>query len=333
MPIGIFADIIILIILYEIIKEEMMQRFKNILLVVNSEIKNPAALTCAFSLAGSNSAKLKIIDVVKDTSHYQPILPSSAKNINLHDLLIQEKKEHLERILRPFENQGVDTSIRILTGTPFLEIIREVIRKDHDLVIVTPEGKSEFKDMLFGTATMHLMRKCPCPVWAIKPSSDVPFPRILAAVDPGLDDRESISLNRKILEMSSSLAEMHKSELHIVHVWDFLIKSVMIPKTTTDEMAEQVRTMRKSWFNELLGTYVPDLPEKQAHLIRGEAGIQIPRFARETDADLIIMGTVCRTGIPGLFIGNTAERILYRVDCSVLAVKPEGFTSPIEVNE
>jgi hypothetical protein len=36
------------------------------------------------------------------------------------------------------------------------------------------------------------------------------------------------------------------------------------------------------------------------------------------------IGTVSRTGIPGLFIGNTAEKILYRVDCSVLAVKTDG---------
>lgn len=310
-----------------------MERFKNILLVVNSEIKNPAAHSCAFSLAKNNSAKLKIIDVVKETSSYQPILPGSAKNLNIHDLLLQEKRENVERSLRPFLKEGVDTSIKILSGIPFIEIIREVIRKDHDLVIITPEGKSEFKDMLFGTTTMHLMRKCPCPVWAIKPSSDVSFPRILAAVDPDPDERETISLNRKILEMSSSLAEMQNSELHIVHVWDFHIRSTMIPKQTLDEMVEEVRTMHKSWFAELLGKHVPDLSATQVHLIKGDAGIQIPVLAREKDIDLIVMGTVSRTGIPGLFIGNTAEKILYRVDCSVLAVKPDGFTSPVEVNE
>jgi nucleotide-binding universal stress UspA family protein len=303
------------------------------MLVVNSEIKNPAALSCAFSLAKNNTAHLKIVDVVEEISSYQSILPESAKNINIHDLLVNEKRELLELLLRPFQKEGVATSIKILTGTPFLEIIREVLRSDHDLVIITPEGKSEFKDMLFGTTTMHLMRKCPCPVWAIKPTSDVPFPRILAAVDPDPDDKESLSLNRKILEMSSSLAVMQKSELHIAHVWDFLIRSAMIPKKTTDEMAEQVRTMHKSWLEELLGKHMPGLPENQVHLIKGEAGIQIPRLAKEKDIDLIVMGTVSRTGISGLFIGNTAEKILYHVECSVLAVKPDGFVSPVEVNE
>ena len=45
------------------------------------------------------------------------------------------------------------------------------------------------------------------------------------------------------------------------------------------------------------------------------------------------MGTVARTGIPGLLIGNTAETILQRVDCSVLAVKPDGFVSPVGLDE
>jgi len=41
------------------------------------------------------------------------------------------------------------------------------------------------------------------------------------------------------------------------------------------------------------------------------------------------MGTVGRVGIPGFFIGNTAEEILKRVECSVLAIKPAGFVSPV----
>ena len=40
------------------------------------------------------------------------------------------------------------------------------------------------------------------------------------------------------------------------------------------------------------------------------------------------MGTMARSGIAGLLIGNTAERVLRKLPCSVLAVKPDGFVSP-----
>lgn len=58
-------------------------------------------------------------------------------------------------------------------------------------------------------------------------------------------------------------------------------------------------------------------------------GKLIPKLAQTKGIELIVMGTVCRTGVAGLIIGNTAENILRQVDCSVLTVKPEGFVSPV----
>jgi nucleotide-binding universal stress UspA family protein len=49
--------------------------------------------------------------------------------------------------------------------------------------------------------------------------------------------------------------------------------------------------------------------------------------------DLIIMGTVARTGIPGFLMGNTAETILNRIECSVLAIKPAGFVTPVTLED
>jgi len=45
----------------------------------------------------------------------------------------------------------------------------------------------------------------------------------------------------------------------------------------------------------------------------------------------LVMGTLARTGITGLFIGNTAETILNHITCSVLTVKAKGFVSPVEL--
>ncbi|HOO52306.1 MAG TPA: universal stress protein [Alphaproteobacteria bacterium] len=44
----------------------------------------------------------------------------------------------------------------------------------------------------------------------------------------------------------------------------------------------------------------------------------------------MVMGTVGRTGIPGFFIGNTADSVLRQVGCSVLAIKPKGFSTPVK---
>jgi nucleotide-binding universal stress UspA family protein len=67
------------------------------------------------------------------------------------------------------------------------------------------------------------------------------------------------------------------------------------------------------------------------HLIEGDAGKIIPQAIQNLSTDTLVMGTVARSGIPGLLIGNKAEKILSEVQCTVLAVKPEGFISPVKI--
>ena len=69
----------------------------------------------------------------------------------------------------------------------------------------------------------------------------------------------------------------------------------------------------------------------RVHLLEGKAKDRIPVLARKKRVELIVMGTVARTGLPEFLIGNTAENVLSQVDCSVLTVKPEGFVTPIRL--
>jgi len=170
------------------------------------------------------------------------------------------------------------------------------------------------------------MRKCPCPVWITKPTEHHQYRRILAAVD--LDPKEAVKdiLNRQILEMSTSLAIADCSEVHIVHAWELYGEDILesprsgILNAELDLMLEKEAVERAFWLENLVNNYgakadkdAIDYVSPQLHLI----------------VDLIVMGTVARSGIPGFFMGNTAESILNQIDCSVLAIKPPGFESPV----
>ena len=67
----------------------------------------------------------------------------------------------------------------------------------------------------------------------------------------------------------------------------------------------------------------------QTHVVEGPAEIVILQAIEKYSTDLLVMGTVGRSGIPGLLVGNTAERLLPEVPCSVLAIKPADFQCPI----
>jgi universal stress protein E len=46
-------------------------------------------------------------------------------------------------------------------------------------------------------------------------------------------------------------------------------------------------------------------------------------------ADVVVMGAVSRSGLKGLFLGNTAEDVLDRLPCDLLIVKPEPFAAEL----
>lgn len=99
---------------------------------------------------------------------------------------------------------------------------------------------------------------------------------------------------------------------------------------------EQVRHRHKASLDELmlsvtgkLGKDAAEYINPRTHLVKGWAREEIPALAKQLAADVIVMGTVARTGVPGFIMGNTAETILNQIDCSVLAIKPPGFETPV----
>jgi nucleotide-binding universal stress UspA family protein len=185
---------------------------------------------------------------------------------------------------------------------------------------------------------MHLMRKCPCPVWVVKRSQPEWQSRILAAVDPNPHDRERHALSIKIMDLATSLARQKQSELVVVHTWTFTLEPSLRTghlslSDDVDKWVADARRQHRQSLADLLQPYALEELKHEVYLLKGEAGRLIPEVALAKDVQLIVMGTVSRTGVAGLLIGNTAERILGQVDCGVLAVKPDGFITPVRLDE
>ncbi len=310
-----------------------MKRFKNILLLAGGEGWKEAALKRAVILAKNNKAKLNVVEVIEELPREMQMLITSMHLADLQEVAITKQSRQLERIIAPIRGKGVQITAKVLIGTPFLEIIREVLRNKHDLVMKTARGKGGLKEILFGSTAMHLMRKCPCPVWVIKPTYHKKYARIMAAVDPDPFDKEKNALNTKIMELATSLARLEGSEFHVVHAWAILFGEMRggLSKKEVDGLASETRKMHKSRLNELIKKYALEIPKDRIHLLKGGAERLIPALAKRKRIELIVMGTVCRTGIAGFLIGNTAEKVLQQVDCSVLTVKPEGFITPVKL--
>jgi nucleotide-binding universal stress UspA family protein len=311
------------------------KRFKNILLVCNFDARPHIAVDRAVSLAKHNEAQLTVFTVVKERSVDARMVFTHMPLEELHSRVIDDYRKKVDALAADIGRHGVDVRSQVVTGIPFLEIIRQVLRDKHDLVILASEGKGGINDRLFGATSMHLMRKCPCPVWVVKQAQTRPYARILAAVDPSIYDSKRGAINPLILQLASGMARKEVGELHIIHAWQLFgeryVRSSGMTTVAIQEAKMLEKKQHKQRFDTLLNRAgVADL-KPYVHLIEGNPEDCIPGLVAEKGIDLLVMGTVCRTGIAGFLIGNTAEEVLNQVDCSVLTIKPEGFVTPVPI--
>lgn len=313
-----------------------MQQFKNILLVAGGEGWESNALKRAVALAKNNRAHLCVIDVVEEMPWNMRMLITSTRLADIQRLAVSERLKELKQHVKPILDKGIKYSVKVRVGTPFLEIIQEVLKNKHDLVMKTARGGSRLKEVIFGSTAMHLMRKCPCPVWVIKPSQQKKFAKIMAAVDPDPTDEKRKALDTKIMELATSLARIEGSELHVVHCWKLFGEKIFsgsgrMSRSEVDKLARTVRMEHKDRISMLVEKHAPGLLSTRIHLLKGEADELLPALAKRKGIELIVMGTASRTGIEGFLIGNTAEKVLQQVDCSVLTIKPDGFVTPVKL--
>jgi len=305
---------------------------KHILFVSEPASDQTSALERAVTLAENNNADLTVATAI-------PSVPDGY----LHERAALYRQD-LEALIEPFLDR-LNIRLEVLSGPVFLEVIRTVLRNSHDLVIKVAENPP-FMKMLFGTDDMHLLRKCPCPVWLMKTPERSKYSVIVAAVDvdPLNSSDTEQDLNKNILDQATSLALSDFASLHLVHAWepfaegtlrsrvdavaggaDYLEKEHMLHQQAFYRLGETLRNR--------IGEDIYDYLSPTFHLLKGPAKKLIPELASQLEADLVVMGTVARTGIAGLFIGNTAEAILDQLACSVLAVKPPGFVTPVKLSE
>jgi universal stress protein E len=160
------------------------------------------------------------------------------------------------------------------------------------------------------------------------------YSKILAAVDPVPNEEINI-LNHKILELAIALTLREQSELHIVNAWTLVGEDyfrggeIKVPKAAIDKMENDARLAAERSLNELLRPYELSKLHAKVHLLKGPAPQVIAQLAAEEQVELMVMGSIGRSGIDGVLIGNTAEQVLSKVYCSVLALKPDGFITPI----
>lgn len=314
-----------------------MKSFKNILLVSQGLPSDSDSIGQALRLSQANNAQVKGLIVCPALS------PNSLNSTN-------EYQDTYENALRQTVKQQIDKSrsdnhiaepdvplpLAVLSGEkPSVNIIKTILKHEHDLLIKDAEPLSGSGEG-FKAIDMTLLRKCPCPVWLNRlVHQPLDKRQVAVAIDPISTSLEENALSIRMLQLARDIANKCDYRLHILSCWEYKLESYLRNslwiKIDQDELNTELDASRVS-HRKALDSLIEQSGiggEIIIHHLQGAADVKIPEFVNDKEIDILVMGTLARTGIPGFVIGNTAENILQSIKCSLVALKPEGFESPI----
>jgi universal stress protein E len=280
-------------------------KIKSILAYADSD--DTRALKDSVLLAQKMRARLKIVDVL-EPSHMKIVMSTSA---SLAGLVCDAKQDRLEKLAVRLSTSGLKVRSELLEGQTETAIILEVLKNDHGLLVV---NSAEDACHRVTTTGMRLLRRCPCPVWVAGLGRLKRRLRVLAAVDALPGDVLRANLNAKVLGLADSIAQLCDGEFHVLNAWHAYGEALLHHAQELEALLKRTRTA---------------LPKSRVHLLKGDAGEIITGFCKAEKVDVLVLGTIARTGLGAALIGNTAETVASKIECSILAVKPDGFVCPV----
>lgn len=295
----------------------------------------PSVIAAARAQADRRGLTLDVLGVAEPPRDIQAAAAAARMT---PEALIDRLTATLRREIEAAAPGDLDAPVHVRCGKAFIEIILHAIDRGAALVIKAPEPFAGPAGRLFASTDQHLLRKCPCPVWLRPPDTPVEIRTVAAAVDVDPEAAEPDTLadvNRRVLQAAYAVAAP-QAEIHLIHAWQAEDAGLFWAfaadgERAAEDYSDAVKAARRRSLDALKAAHPPPEPGQRVipWLSRGPAYGVIAEAARRVRADVLVMGTVARTGLRGVIIGNTAEDILNAAPGSVLAVKPSAFVSPI----
>jgi len=320
-----------------------MERFRKILVGVdlcdgsrpiNSGLSanTRSAVDKAIWLARHTSAELTFLSSLMPCLDLTPSMWHMREMQDYQDLIdgIHEiAQRQMDYLVDEATSVGIKAKELRTAGKPWQELLREAVTNDYDLMIVGSHKQHSFGQLLLGNTGRRLVRKSPCPVWVTSPAEDGKVRRILVPTDFSETADEAIKL-------AHSLAQQFEADLQVLHAveshFEPQMRDLIVSIDEVEEYRSRSREDAERQLNEAISRCGLDeaIALDHRHIAVGAPSTVIQTAVKDLTIDLIVMNTLGRSGLKGLLVGNTAEKVLNHLTCSVLAIKPDDFQCPIE---
>jgi universal stress protein E len=273
-----------------------------------------SALTQGLALARVASASLTLFHANAADEFWDP---ESGRFVYVEAVSREQVEGALQTVVESVRAETLPLRVAHSEERADRAIIREVLDEHIDLVVVGRHSRCAAHTRPVGSVSRRLLHHCPALVWVAK-DGDAELPRaVMVGCDlSGASDR--------VLAVGLAVARSADAALHLVHAFQlpFAIQHQggdAVVHFEREAAAGSQRAIEKAL--EQLGGY----SAASVHVGCTSPAAALLEAERRFEIDLTVMGTASRGGLPGLILGNTAERLIDRLTGSILAVKPADF--------
>jgi universal stress protein E len=281
------------------------------------------ALERAAWLARQAGARLELFacdyDPDLDSGHVTKVW---GPNAGPRERLLLQRRSQLEELAAPLRQQGLTVTVDVVWDHPFeAAIVKKAAAHDYWLVAKDTHHHNLMQRTLLTNVDWHLIRKCVPPLLLVKDRKIAAEPNVLAAVDPVNEHDKPAALDDRIFTFAADLARVLRGHLHVMHAFAPPVGAELPP-----DVVELIAQEHRAAMTKFLDTHA--VLGGRRHLYQGLAHDSLQKAAVEHAADFVVMGAIARRGLKRLFIGSTAERVLDRLPCDLVIIKPFDFEVP-----
>jgi nucleotide-binding universal stress UspA family protein len=287
--------------------------FTHILVPVDFSKASQKAMHYGVVLALKCQAKLTAAHIVPSSPAL--IYPFPIETYEFEKKAVAEARRTLPEEIPAAYRERLNTQVVVKVGDVRDELLGIIRNEKVDLVIMGTHGRRNLGRFILGSTTESMLRQVPVPVLTVSESGaaqqadspfDVPFRRILYATD--LAEATAAGVHYCV-----QLARVFGAHLTLLNVMD--LHDAVALDSEADIHARLMGRLHKEVGKE----HCDDL-NIATEVVKGVAHKEIPRYAEDNTADLIVINLQSKGLLDRALLGSTAERVIRSSRIPVLSI-------------
>jgi nucleotide-binding universal stress UspA family protein len=211
--------------------------------------------------------------------------------------------------------EGATATGDVRTGDPSDVVPAYASEHDVDVVVMGSHGRGGVGRFVLGSVTEHVVRTADVPVIVVRGDDDVrthlPYETVVVPIDGS--EHAAVALERGI-----DVATAFDATLHVLSVVD---ASPIGSEPGVGVRGDQLQAHARRIVDDAAERVERADVDVTAETRIGSIHREIASYARENEADLLVMGTHGRSGFHRFLLGSVTERVLRTAPAPVLTAR------------